>query len=135
MLLEVNAVGASHSSVTDAGVDSGWENVIVSPTRQLGNDTLYEPPGVGELGVMTAVFPPVATVVEVVPPATVVVVVPSAAVVVVVVVLVVVVDSGVAGVVKVPSEIVMRPDQKLTVSVASEQANPIEYSPSGKADP
>ena len=92
ILPEVSAEEASHTPVTELGVDADCENVIVSPTEQFGNVTEYEPPGVGVLGDTVAPdVPPAtvvvapATVVVVVPPATVVVVEPSTSVVVVVV--------------------------------------------------
>jgi len=96
MLPDVSAEDASHTSVTELGVDADCENVIVSPTEQFGNVTRYDPPGVGVLGDTVAPDVPPATVV--VAPATVVVVVPPATVVVVVlpatVVVVVVVESA-----------------------------------------
>ena len=37
---DARAAGARHTPVTDAGVDSGCRNVIVSPTVQFGKATL-----------------------------------------------------------------------------------------------
>ena len=97
----------AHVAVAVGGVDCGWVNVMISPIRQFGCVTLYEPPAVGTAGLSVAAPP--ATVVVVAPatvvvvaPATVVVVAPATVVVVaaatvVVVVLVVVVVVVVDG--------------------------------------
>ena len=77
------ATAAAHVAVAVVGVDCGWVNVMISPIRQFGCVTLYEPPAVGTAGLNVAAPP--ATVV-VVAPATVVVVVEAATVVLVVVV-------------------------------------------------
>jgi hypothetical protein len=75
------AAAAAQVPVTVTGVDCGCVNVTVSPTRQFGCVTWYEPPEVGTGGLRVATWAPPATVV-VVAPATVVVVAPATVVVV-----------------------------------------------------